>query len=247
MVLTATTVGGYLRDLPPDRRVAMARVCSMIRRSARGVRESMRYGLAFYELDGPLFALSSSEEKMTLFVAEPSVVERYDSVISGVVKDCSAIEFKDLNRIPLDLLEKVVRDSVVARRERIKDQGSAPSQAELLTLWKVTEEQAKEAPPIVRIPMGREDEQEVPAAEAPVAVAEVEPVVILRAPTFKDPSMTASSQPKVAAAAAEKKVRRTRKTSASAEAAGAEKTVKRRTSSRKKASEANLSAEIALS
>ena len=44
---TATTVGGYLRDLPADRRVAMARVCSMIRRSARGVRESMRYGLAF--------------------------------------------------------------------------------------------------------------------------------------------------------------------------------------------------------
>ena len=43
---TATTVGGYLRDLPADRRVAMARVCSMIRRSARGVRESMRYGLA---------------------------------------------------------------------------------------------------------------------------------------------------------------------------------------------------------
>jgi hypothetical protein len=206
----------------------------------------MRYGLAFYELDGPLFALSSSEEKMTLFVAEPSVVEKYDSLISGVVKDCSAIEFKDLNRIPLDLLEKVVRDSVVARRERIKDLGSAPSQAELLTLWKVTEEQAKEAPPIVRIPMGREEEQEVPVCETPAAVAEVEPVVILRAPTFKDPSMTASSQPKVVAPA-EKKVRRTRKTSAAADAAGAEKTTKRRTASRKKAAEAGLSAELALS
>ena len=47
MELKATTVGGYLRELPADRRVAMARVCSMIRRSARGVRESMRYGLAF--------------------------------------------------------------------------------------------------------------------------------------------------------------------------------------------------------
>lgn len=55
---TATTVGGYLRDLPADRRVAMARVCSMIRRSARGVRESMRYGLAFYELQGPLLLLN---------------------------------------------------------------------------------------------------------------------------------------------------------------------------------------------
>src|SRR5258706_217325 len=67
MTITATTVGAYLRDLPPDRRVAMARVCSMIRRSARGVRESMRYGLAFYELDGPLFALESGRRHMSLF------------------------------------------------------------------------------------------------------------------------------------------------------------------------------------
>ena len=57
MVPAATTVGGYLQSLPNDRRVAMARVCSMIRRSARGVRESMRFGLAFYELDGPLLSL----------------------------------------------------------------------------------------------------------------------------------------------------------------------------------------------
>ena len=71
MELKATTVGGYLRELPADRRVAMARVCSMIRRSARGVRESMRYGLAFYELHGPLFALESTEKTMTLFIAEP--------------------------------------------------------------------------------------------------------------------------------------------------------------------------------
>jgi hypothetical protein len=67
---TASTVGAYLRDLPPDRRVAMARLCSMIRRSARGVRESMRYGLAFYELDGPLFALESGRRHMSLYVAE---------------------------------------------------------------------------------------------------------------------------------------------------------------------------------
>jgi len=73
MTTTATTVGAYLRDLPPDRRVAMARVCSMIRRSARGVRESMRYGLAFYELDGPLFALESGRRHMSLYVAEQEV------------------------------------------------------------------------------------------------------------------------------------------------------------------------------
>lgn len=212
MGLTATTVGGYLRDLPPDRRVAMARVCSMIRRSARGVRESMRYGLAFYELEGPLFALESSEKQMTLFVAEPSVIEQHAASLQGVIKERSAIEFKDLNRIPLDSLERIVRDSVVARRNRLRD-GQAPTQAELLSLWKITEEDAKAPPPIVRIPMGREEEPE--EVVEPVVEEPKEPVVILRAPTFKDPAMTASSQPKNGKVAEEqepvKKVRRTRK------------------------------------
>lgn len=70
MVPAATTVGGYLQSLPNDRRVSMARVCSMIRRSARGVRESMRFGLAFYELDGPIFAVKSHDKSLTLYYAE---------------------------------------------------------------------------------------------------------------------------------------------------------------------------------
>ena len=176
---TATTVGGYLRDLPADRRVAMARVCSMIRRSARGVRESMRYGLAFYELQGPLFALESTEKRMILFIAEPSVLENYKSLLTGVLEDRSAIEFIDLNRIPLDSLEKIVRDSVAARRERLKT-GKAPTQKELLVLWKINEEDAKAPPPVVRIPMKEEVTEETVVEAVPEEPKE--PVEILRAP-----------------------------------------------------------------
>lgn len=196
MELTATTVGGYLRDLPPDRRVAMARVCSMIRRSARGVRESMRYGLAFYEFHGPLFALESAPKHMTLFVAEPTVIDSYKDTLKGVLLDRSAIQFHDLNRIPLDSLEKIVRDSVAARRERLKA-GTAPTQAELLVLWKITEEEAKAPPPIVKIPMGRDEESVEENTEEATATTEVKaPVEILRAPTFKDPSLTTDTRPK---------------------------------------------------
>ncbi len=144
MMMTPTTVGAYLRDLPPDRRVAMARVCSMIRRSARGVRESMRYGLAFYELDGPLFALESGRRHMSLYVAEQEVVARHKDVLPGVDAKRSFIRFSDLNRLPLDVVEKIVRDSVAARRTRVS-QGTVPTQAELLKLWDIKEEKA--APP----------------------------------------------------------------------------------------------------
>ena len=106
MTSTASTVGAYLRDLPPDRRVAMARLCSMIRRSARGVRESMRYGLAFYELDGPLFALESGRRHMSLYVAEKDVVLKHKDALTGVNAAKSFIKFSDLNRLPLDVVER---------------------------------------------------------------------------------------------------------------------------------------------
>ena len=125
MNTTASTVGAYLRDLPPDRRVAMARLCSMIRRSARGVRESMRYGLAFYELDGPLFALESGRRHMSLYVAEKDVVLKHKDSLQGVNAAKSFIKFSDLNRLPLDVVEKIVRDSVAARRQRLA-QGTIP-------------------------------------------------------------------------------------------------------------------------
>jgi uncharacterized protein YdhG (YjbR/CyaY superfamily) len=147
MTTTATTVGAYLRDLPPDRRVAMARVCSMIRRSARGVRESMRYGLAFYELDGPLFALESGRRHMSLYVAEQDVVIRHKEALAGVNTARSFIRFSDFNRLPLDVVEKIVRESVVARRARATN-GTIPTQAELLKLWAI-KEQAAQAPQAV--------------------------------------------------------------------------------------------------
>lgn len=133
------TVGAYLRDLPPDRRVAMARVCSMIRRSARGVRESMRYGLAFYELDGPLFALASGRRSMSLYVAEPEVVIKHKDALPGANPTKSHIKFSDLNRLPLDIVEKIVRDSVTARRNRVAA-GALMSLSDLLKLWDIKEE-----------------------------------------------------------------------------------------------------------
>lgn len=167
-MMTPTTVGAYLRDLPPDRRVAMARVCSMIRRSARGVRESMRYGLAFYELDGPLFALESGRRHMSLYVAEQEVVVRHKDVLPGVDTRRSFVRFSDLNRLPLDVVEKIVRDSVAARRTRVS-QGTVPTQSELLKLWDIKEEKA--APPPGKQVISLKPTAAELAAQAAAAVA----------------------------------------------------------------------------
>jgi len=186
---SAMTVGAYLRDLPPDRRVAMARVCSMIRRSARGVRESMRYGLAFYELDGPLFALESGRRHMSLYVAEQEVVLKHKDALPGVNPARSFIKFSDLNRLPLDVVEKIVRDSVAARRNRAS-QGTVPTQAELLKLWAIKEEAALPPAAVAKVVGAPSAKASRPAAKKSV--------------TAKTPKKVASKKP--AAKATKKKV-----------------------------------------
>ena len=154
MVPTATTVGGYLQTLPPDRRVAMARVCSLIRRNARGVHESMRYGLAFYEYEtNPLFALEPGETSMKLYVGEPKVLENFKERLPGVDVETSSIFFNNLNRLPLDVVEKVIRESVVSRQERLREKRPVPGQDELLKVWQIKAEAAAVPPPIIHIPV----------------------------------------------------------------------------------------------
>ncbi len=221
MDMTPTTVGAYLRDLPPDRRVAMARVCSMIRRSARGVRESMRYGLAFYELDGPLFALESGRRHMSLYVAEQEVIVKHKDALPGINPQRSFIKFSDLTRLPLDVVEKIVRDSVAARRSRVSA-GTVPTQADALKLWAINEEKA--APPpgyqviSTKPPPGAEGEAEAAAkaaAEAAAAAKRVATRLPVRAPVKASPARVrpAAVAPakKVAAKAPAKKTTPARK------------------------------------
>ncbi len=207
MDMTPTTVGAYLRDLPPDRRVAMARVCSMIRRSARGVRESMRYGLAFYELDGPLFALESGRRHMSLYVAEHDVVVRHKDELPGVNSQRSFIKFSDLTRLPLDVVEKIVRESVAARRARVTE-GNAPTQADALKLWAINEEKA--APPpgyqVISTKPPPEAEVEAAAAAAQIEVAAAKPIArkAAKKPPPKKPAKAAVKKPAAKKVAAKK-------------------------------------------
>lgn len=223
----ATVLGVFLQGLPHDRRVAMARVASLIRRAARGVRESKRFGLVFYELNGgPLFALESREKSLTLYVAEKSVVDEMADKFKGYDPEHSLIHFNDLNRLPLPDIEKIVRASVLVRRER----GTVPAQAEILELWDVKEEEAAVAPPVVRISMRTADDE---AAEA-AAKAEAERIAlenkkILR-PTKPEKSLVQKRQAAAAAAAkaGDKPARKTSRTSSRSKSAStaAKKTAK---------------------
>ena len=95
---------------------------------------------------------------MTLYVAEPSVIEAYKDKLPNVNLERQCVVFADLNRIPLDSIEKIVRESVSARRERVA-KGEIPTQAQLLAVWGLTEEDAKAPAPVVRISLKSRDEE----------------------------------------------------------------------------------------
>ena len=214
----ATVLGVFLQGLPHDRRVAMARVASLIRRAARGVRESKRFGLVFYELNGgPLFALESREKSLTLYVAEKSVVDEMADKFKGYDPEHSLIHFNDLNRLPLPDIEKIVRASVLVRRER----GTVPAQAEILELWDVKEEEAAVAPPVVRISMRTADDEAAEAAAKAEAVRiALENKKNLR-PTKPEKSLVQKRQAAAAAAAkaGDKPARKTSRTSSRSKSA----------------------------
>ena len=134
MVPAATTVGGYLQSLPNDRRVAMARVCSMIRRSARGVRESMRFGLSFYELDGPLFAVESHEKSLSSIWAERDVVKDFKDKIKNIDIEHCRVEFPDLNCLSARRRRKALSAPPLFCRRASQGQRAEepPSQADLV-------------------------------------------------------------------------------------------------------------------
>ena len=175
----------------------------MIRRSARGVRESMRYGLAFYELDGPLFALESGRRHMSLYVAEQEVVVKHKEALPGVNTARSFVKFSDLNRLPLDVVEKIVRDSVAARRTRALA-GALPTQAELLKLWAIKEEAAQVPAPAVKAGSAAKTATKAPVA-AVAKAAKLAPAKTVRATSAKTADKIAAPPPARKSAAAAKR------------------------------------------
>jgi hypothetical protein len=176
----------------------------------------MRYGLAFYELDGPLFALESGRRHMSLYIAEQDVVVKHKEALPGVNASRSLVRFSDLNRLPLDIVEKIVRDSVAARRVRA-GQGQLLTQAELLKLWAIKEE-AVQVPVVAKTPGRVTTDKNMPVELSPdmPAVVVADPIKATKSPTRRaaksagDPvkkTVARSSAVSPAAAAPEKRVR----------------------------------------
>ena len=118
MISAAKTVPAYLRELPEDRRAALALLRQEIRKAAPKAKESMKYGLPHYEENGPLFALASQKQYFSLYVAETKIVRAHSAGLAGLSVGKSCIRFRRADQIPMATIRKILRETVHARRAR---------------------------------------------------------------------------------------------------------------------------------
>ncbi len=126
----ATTVTGYLKSLPEDRRKALSRVRDVIRRNLpKGYEESINYGMITYQIPLKTYpdtyngqplayaALASQKNHMAVYLmgiyGDPALAKTFEKEYKKTGKRYdvgkSCVRFRSIDDLPLDLLGKTVK------------------------------------------------------------------------------------------------------------------------------------------
>lgn len=141
----AKTVDEYLKELPEDRRKAIAKVRAVVRKNLpKGYRETMNWGMITYELPlerypdtyngQPLCyaGIASQKNHISLYLMAPSGDPKQEKFLKDEFKKAgkkldmgkSCIRFKNVDDIPLDAIAKVVAstppEEMIKRAEKAK-------------------------------------------------------------------------------------------------------------------------------
>jgi len=116
VISKATTVGGYLKELPPERRAALGKLRALIRRVAPTTKETMKYGLPSF---GELCALASQKNYMSLYVCEGDIVKAHLAELGKVSCGKGCIRFRRIDDLNLSAVESIFRAIVQRRRQGV--------------------------------------------------------------------------------------------------------------------------------
>src|SRR5438046_3149186 len=109
----AATVPAYLKELDEQPRKALATLRKLIRRVAPQAKEGMRYGMPYYEWNGPLFSLAAQKHYLALYVCDVDL-DKIKAKLGKTNCGKGCIRFKKLDDLNLEALEQLLAD-VTAR------------------------------------------------------------------------------------------------------------------------------------
>jgi uncharacterized protein YdhG (YjbR/CyaY superfamily) len=112
----ATTVKGYLDELPEDRRKALSKLRTLIRKVAPDADEGMEYGMIGYSMGTPLIHLASQKGYMALYVGGDGPLDSYRDRLGKLNCGKGCIRFRKLDDLPLDVVSDILTE-IVRRRK----------------------------------------------------------------------------------------------------------------------------------
>jgi uncharacterized protein YdhG (YjbR/CyaY superfamily) len=111
----ATTVQAYLEELPEDRRKALSKLRTLIRKIAPDAVEGMQYGMASYSIGEILFGLASQKAHMALYVCS-DVVDAHREGLGKLKCGKGCIRFRNLDDLPLDVVSAILKEAHAQRK-----------------------------------------------------------------------------------------------------------------------------------
>jgi uncharacterized protein YdhG (YjbR/CyaY superfamily) len=113
----AKTVPAYLKELPVDRRQALATFRKLIKQAAPDAKESMQNGMPTYAVGScPLFALASQKHHLALYVCAWNAMNKNRNKLGKTNCGKGCVRFKKLEDLSLDVVEKLLAEAVEEAR-----------------------------------------------------------------------------------------------------------------------------------
>jgi uncharacterized protein YdhG (YjbR/CyaY superfamily) len=109
----ATTIDGYLADLPAGQRAALEKLRAAIRAIAPDAEECITYQIPAFRLNGKSIAgFSASKNHCTFFPMSGGTVALFQDELRGFDTSKGAIRFQPDKPIPAPLLRKLVKSRI---------------------------------------------------------------------------------------------------------------------------------------
>lgn len=116
----AETVPAYLDDVADDVRPTLKKVRALIRKVAKGAKESMQYGMPSYDFDGTMFcSFALQKGYLAFYLCDTDTVARFRAELG--TKDCgkSCIRYRKPEAIPLPVIERMLK-AAMDKRNSVK-------------------------------------------------------------------------------------------------------------------------------
>jgi uncharacterized protein YdhG (YjbR/CyaY superfamily) len=118
MISHARDVTAYVAEVPAARRAAIKKLRSLCRKSLKGYREGMEYGLPCYKKDGvPEISFANQKQYIALYVLKKDVLDEFRTALSGASIGKGCIRFKKPEAIDFSVVEQFLLRNAKSRAE----------------------------------------------------------------------------------------------------------------------------------